>query len=774
MKTMVSLLPFAGLLLLMHGVPTVAEPNPSLGNSSLAIADDLFLQEVAWQYASPSPLTAVGAFGSELFVGTGESLLRFDGKKFRAVETVKGGIRRLVNAGETLWAFGNAQLWSYNGQEWQLASEGGFADAAVFDGKTVFSAGNQVGIIKEHRFAPVCTNQAPFGIHHLAAFNDSLYIQGGHRLTFFDGAQFGAADMYGFPADNAWDFGSLPSSNVRDMLPLGSCLYFATDRGLGVLRGMSMSSIRGESGLPYEDLTCLARGFTNDLWIGTSRGAIRKIGAQYHYFAGERWLPRDHVNAIATLERSVFLATDGGLAIIKYEPMTLEGKAAYYEKHLRDWGQKRLGFVHKLEWDPSLNEYVREVSDNDGGFSSDYLAAQSYRYAVTHDPAARAEAVNTFKSLVWLERMTGIPGFIARSVWAKGERGHKAMGGSGGYPAEWHDVSGAPFEWKGDTSSDELSGHFYGVSLFLELAAQGEEIPLGKRHLNRIASHLIDHNWQLIDVDGKPTRWGRWDPEYFQTEEGRFDRGLQSVELLSFMKAAGHFSGEQKFIAAYKQLVDLGYPAYTLRQRQLFPPESVANFDDQLALWSYWNLLRRETDPPLKSIYRRSFERTWEILRIEQQPWFNFVYGALTGNDCEAGKAVEHLREWPLDLVIWSYRNSHRADLHTPAGYTAYKNSPRAFSPREREPMRWDNWTMQADGGTGGNDVVEPSGWLLAYWMGRYHGFITAPQEHPNWDVPMQIRRGTRAGAEPYIGPGRPELNLKGPNPGDQTISKPQ
>jgi hypothetical protein len=50
------------------------------------------------------------------------------------------------------------------------------------------------------------------------------------------------------------------------------------------------------------------------------------------------------------------------------------------------------------------------------------------------------------------------------------------MHGSGGYPAEWHDTADGKFEWKGDTSSDELCSHFYAISLFLELAAQGGEI----------------------------------------------------------------------------------------------------------------------------------------------------------------------------------------------------------------------------------------------------------------------------------------------------------
>ena len=133
-------------------------------------------------------------------------------------------------------------------------------------------------------------------------------------------------------------------------------------------------------------------------------------------------------------------------------------------------------------------------------------------------------------------------------------------------------------------------------------------------------------------------------------------------------------------------------------------------------------------------------------------------YGALTGHDCEVEPAVTHLREWPLDLVVWSYQNSHRADLRTPPGYVAYKAGTRTFSPRETEPMRWDHWTMQADGGTGGRDVVEPSSWLLAYWMGRSHGFIEAPTTTEPLLLGVDRQRREEHGAKPYTGPERPSF----------------
>lgn len=758
LRTLVSIL---GLL---AAGPTLsrAELQGTYPPSAPAQPDSLFLQEVSWVYPTPKPLLSVGVSGTNVFVADADGVSAFSPRassgRFTRIVEVKGSIHKLVHANDRLYILTSTGLYTRGNSEWSLLKEGTFNDVAAFGTNVIVASPSRLFQLAASSLTPWSTNDSPFGIERIAPFNDSMYLQGGKRLTFFDGARYGAKDEYDFPADASIDWGTLPSRNIRAILPLGPALYFATDRGLGVLRGMSVTTIRGEQGLPFEDLTCLAHGFDGDLWIGTSHGAIRKTGQEYHYFAGERWLPGNHVHSIAVSGRDVLLATSGGLAVIRYHPMNLEAKAAHFERQIEAWGQKRLGFLHKLEWDGGLGEYVREVSDNDGGFSADYLAAQSYRYAVTKDPAARAEALNTFHALIWLERMTGIEGLPARAVWAKGERGHKAGHGSGGYAAEWNDVAGGLFEWKGDTSSDELCGHFYAVTLFLELAAQGSEIALARAHLGRIAGHLVDHGWQLLDRDGKSTRWGRWDPEYFRTDEGRFDRGLQAIELLSFIKTAADVTGESKFKQAEEKLIALGYPDYTLRQRQLFPPDSLLHFEDQLAFWSYWNVLRREQNPVLRSVYRRSFERTWEVLRLEQQPWFNLVYGALTGNDCEADVAMRHLREWPLDLTVWSYQNSHRADLHTPPGYTAFKGAPRPFSCREREPMRWDNWTMHADGGTGGHDVIEPGGWLVAYWMARYHGYLAAPTEAVRDQVPIQIRRGTRPGAAPYSGPPRPEL----------------
>jgi hypothetical protein len=66
---------------------------------------------------------------------------------------------------------------------------------------------------------------------------------------------------------------------------------------------------------------------------------------------------------------------------------------------------------------------------------------------------------------------------------------------------------------------------------------------------------------------------------------------------------------------------------------------------------------------------------------------------------------------------------------------------------------------MQADGGTGGNDVVEPASWLLAYWMGRHQGFIEAPTSTDESLLTVRPGEMPKGGAKPYDRPARPAVS---------------
>jgi hypothetical protein len=738
------------------------------------VPDEVFLQEIGEKIVTDKPVAAVAVCGGWVFMVVGETVKVLQGDALVDAPGAPKGVRRLRSLDGVLWAATADGVFRRKGDAWERVDDRPFVDLCLHLGRVHGATRDDVfrldgdhfvslrpaggylssdSTVMKDDFSQVLVDPVEIGpVERIGSYSGTLYVLRPGSLALLEGKTV---------VSDPVDWGSLPSPETRDLLSQGSRLYVATDRGVAVLRGMAMTCLRGAEGLPYEETTCLAAGFEGDLWVGTTRGAIRKVGDEYHYFGRDHWLLGDHVRDIAVGEKAAYVGTDGGLAIIRYEPYTLLKKAAFFQSEMDAWGFKRLGFVHKLYWAGDKEGWLREISDNDGGNTAHYLAALCFQYAATGNEQARQEAVEAFNAMAWLEEITPKRGFIARAIWSvNGDKGERSTRGSGGLPAKWYPTKDGLWLWKGDTSSDEVNAHIYAVSVFHDLAAKGPEKDRARRHIARIASHIIENGWVLRDMDGQPTRWGRWDPEYLLRPYGFEARGLNGLEAQTYMQTAFALTGDARFQQGLEQLLKWRYQTYTVRQRLTFPPDQVAPWDDELAFFCYHALLRYANDPDLRALYLRSLERSWEILRMQQVPFYNFIYGALTGNDCEAPQAVRHLREWSLELVNHRYRNSHRADLAPRPGYVPYGGGTRAFSPRETEAM-WDaRNTLQRDGGEDGKGVTPPTGWLEDYWMGRYYGFIEAPRTTDRALTSPGPRKPGRRVAAPYAGPPRPASKL--------------
>lgn len=732
--------------------------------------DEVYMQEIGTKIPTTLPVTSVAEANGTCLVLMDEKVYRIDNSSLQPVADSPSGIKSLKSENGSIWALAANGLFNYQNNQWKNIDNRVFVDLCMhlgvlhaattdeifrFDnGKFVTTKpadgyyGSDVTMIMEDG-SQIHANPIELGpIAQIESYSGTLYVLRPGQLVQFDGKTVNQDFI---------DWGVLPSSNTTDLLSSGNRMYLGTSRGLAELRGAALKTLNGTDGLPVEDITSLEKGFDKDLWIGTTRGAVRYINGEWHYFGPGMWLPGLIVNDIAVGEKKVYIATNAGVGIIQYEPFTLLKKAAYFERHIDEWGHKRLGFLHLLYW--KNGEWVREVSDNDGGHTAPYLAAMCYKYAVTQDPAARADAVESFKAMVWLNKITQHDGFIARSIWsASGDKDERGKQGSGGLPAKWYPSPDGKWFWKGDTSSDEVTSHFYAVSLFLDLVAEGKEKEVAREHLRRMASYIIDCGWTMHDMDGKPTRWARWNPEYLLRPYGMMDKGLNGLEALSYMEAAIAATGEQKFKDGYQQLIKWGYPSNTLRQKNTFPPETLAPWDDDLAFMSYYTLLRYAKDPVLRSVYLRSLERTWEIKRPEHLPWLNFTYGALTGNDFEPEQVMKFFRQWTLDCKEYSYYNSHRNDLFPEAGYKNYDGSLKYLTPRDAFTDGSSRRVNEFDGNRDGKRVKDPSGYLRDYWMGRYYGFIKAPETKDKSLTSVEKRPGVQLGAAPYNGPAMPEV----------------
>lgn len=483
---------------------------------------------------------------------------------------------------------------------------------------------------------------------------------------------------------------------------------------------------------PVEGLMVFAQEKDGAVWLGGDQGAARFDRKADHrwdrwqYFHGRRWLQDNLVQNIVIEEsgaaRKAWVRTKTGISLIEWRPMTLEQKARLFDERI-EARHVRHGMVadsyFRVPGDPSSN--VTTDNDNDGLWTAMYLGAQAHRYAVTRDPDARRKAERSMRVLIRLEEITGNPGFPARSFVSADEP--RPQGG------EWHPTPDGKWLWKGDTSSDELVGHYYGYALYHDLVANEAEKQDIRRVVARITDHLIRHDYDLTDLDGKPTRWGEYSERFFKTEEGKYEAPLRSIQLLAFLKTAHHITGDAKYDAAYRDRIQKGYAAHMRLYRRWTGGGEVNFSDDELAYLSYDPLLRYEKESMLRRIYLNGLRFTFKQVRPDMNPLWNYITVASGGRRMwssireDARRTLERI---PTDMIEWGVTNSHRIDVKFRQDQDRFSQPQlvEALAPDERPVEKWNSNPYIPDHRGSGRHEDDGAFFLLPYWMGRYHGWV--------------------------------------------------
>lgn len=527
-------------------------------------------------------------------------------------------------------------------------------------------------------------------------------------------------------------------------------LWVGSDKGLNIYDGKNYW-------FNGNDLYSVPSGSFNDMffapdgkkYFATDTGIVTLIEGKISYLSYGVWLMHPTVTKITVSENGTIAAlTPRGISVITTKYMTLEEKANHFDELADKYYVRNEGYQvsRRLRKYGDMDSGWLANSDNDGLFTGLYCASQCFRYKVTGDKKAKENAQRAVNAMIKLTEITGKPGFTARAT----RYSHEENFGTGNRE-EWHICKDNPdCEWLGETSSDEMTGHYFAYGIYFDLVADDEEKKKIANVVKTITDHILENNFHLCDVDGVPTTWANWEPELLNNDDRWFyERGTNSLEILSFLKTTYHVTGDQKYNDVFDMLIKKHHYAMNCMQYKC-EDSHIAHIDDQLDFTNIYPLLMYTENEAEKEIFKMGLNHHFDYEKVERSPYFNIVYGAITNNPCDIENAAKSLAEMNLDLIRWPVYNSYRKDIVWDDEQEKLGCAPQLKYPLEysaRVLVHYDgnqftcdsgaeefvdinkkksNRSLSLPGGDGANAsrAMMPHIYLLPYWMGRAHGLL--------------------------------------------------
>lgn len=622
-----------------------------------------------------------------------------------------------------------------------------------FLGKQEISSNRQAG---RFYFANPIPEAEQFSIGNA----DSLLLAKGKKLYFFKGEELlweteleqEVLELHFKPSDASFDILTAsgiyifkPASQKLSRLSLQGEFVSMCNQGKQLLIAQADGFFIVEDGQASETITAIpsspivsVASIHGNYWFGTEEGAFMlKEDGSFDYYYGNRWLADNKVKHLSQgPDSSVLILSETGLAQLVYKPMNLAQKADYFEKQVRQrhirfgFNAERVGLEEGIPSSGRLKD-----SDNDGLWTSMYLASQAFRYSVDQSDAALQNCRESLAALERLYTINPVAGFPARSFERSGYMDKLSD------QKRWVAVGDSIWDWKSTTSSDEAIGHMFAFGVLAELMPDSHVKELSIQLMDTLMSHIVKNDLYLIDHDGKATTWGRWNPEYVNARPVMVgDRKLNSSNIISMLQTAYHFTQKEKYrIKAFELMDEYGYLENLLRPMKAIGPapeeaddwskmlsESWNHSDDEMYFLGYWGLYRYAFNDSLKELYREAIIDHWEIERPEKEGLWNIMTYLVSEEDYDLEEAIWFLQEYPIDLINWDIKNSHRKDLKFLPNNFRGQSTDVVLSPYERPIQKHNGNTFNLDRerGNGNREYSAGDIWLLPYWMGRYLGLI--------------------------------------------------
>jgi len=361
------------------------------------------------------------------------------------------------------------------------------------------------------------------------------------------------------------------------------------------------------------------------------------------------------------------------------------------------------GVVGESRFDGPTSSNLVQLYDGDGAiWTGHYLAAESFRYAVTGSPVALAYAKRALQSIKMLATISGT-GKLSRTVFPVDTRYVDLRSMDKDYHRTTYE--GQEFYYRGNVTRDQYEGIYLGLAVAYDLIDDEEVHNLCRDLITRMTDYLIKKKWTLHNPGGS---------RHIETFIGRYDQMLSVLQVAKHVNPS-RFSGKYKTTRFFWSWL-VGFPQILHGSHAVTSGYSGLNLD----YGYFYNLIRLEQNSKIRKKYMNSYSRLRTVTKSHVNPYFNMIDFALSGvdeaRDRETLEALEaqlqrNPRNFPVDL-----RGKYKACKVNIACVVI------PVADRPYEDFLWQRHPFALSGGGDGSIESPRVDYILPYWMARYYG----------------------------------------------------
>ena len=441
--------------------------------------------------------------------------------------------------------------------------------------------------------------------------------------------------------------------------------------------------------------------------------------------------------------------------------MTLAEKAAEFDRLSREWHIAGDGLLRPVTLTEDLSQVATyNHTPNTILWSGMYLASQAFRYAVTGEQEAVENARVIVAAMRHLTDVTGVSGLYGRSMVMPGV----AYNYYGEGHASWIDSTAPGYEgWRynNDVSQDGYAGMMFGYSAAMQHFDDEQLVADVEQLVREVVEHVVGNGLQIIDADGEVTEHGR----LFQSALDDFP-GFNAMMSSSWIRVGLDATGDEALADFYygclmfmrggvecPAIENFYMSSYIDSMEQLmglFVPFCQQNYDNfDMMFQAVYPLLTREDDPVLhqrlmnvlrNNMYTRDIDPIWQVHTMDEigNSFFTFIYAGLTGDPPTDPLTFRVINDAACTLKRFPEDKHQR---HLPEGRQTVEclnrlDVPNAAEMIPLEERYFDNYLWRLDPyeiltteqQENPRYIHSPEDYLVAYWMGRYYGFLKETQ----------------------------------------------